>query len=63
MTHRNLTAPYTEAEREFDRAERRRGTEIVHKRRKALKSGQNYNIPGNKASKARDERLLGEKAS
>jgi hypothetical protein len=56
----HLTAPYTQAERDRDRAERERIAELIHIRRKVLKSGQNYNIPGNKASKARDDRLLGE---
>ena len=53
--------PYTEAERDADRRERTAALETIHNRRKCLKSGQNYNIPGNKASKAKDDAILGEK--
>jgi hypothetical protein len=52
--------PYTDVERDRDEALRHTAQEIVHNRRKALKSRQNYNIPGDKASKAKDERILGE---
>ena len=53
--------PYTEAERDADRRERTDALKTIHNRRKALKSGQNYNVPGNKASKSKDDRILGEK--
>lgn len=53
--------PYTEAERQRDQQAMDRIVQIVHNRRKALKSGQNYNIPGDKASKAKDLRILGER--
>ena len=52
--------PYTEAERDADRRERTDALKTIHNRRKALKSGQNYNVPGNKASKSKDDRILGE---
>lgn len=52
--------PYTESEREADRARRRRLLNLGVERRKATPSGQNYNIPGDKASKAKDQRILGE---
>jgi hypothetical protein len=52
--------PYTEAERERDRQAESRAFKIVHNRRKATPSGQNYNIPGDKASKAKAERIMGE---
>lgn len=52
--------PYTEAERERDDQARQRGLEIIHNRRKATPSGQNYNIPGDKASKDKALRILGE---
>lgn len=51
---------YTQRERDFDRSEQRRLQDAIHNRRKATPSGQNYNIPGNKASKAKDERITGE---
>ena len=60
MTKYASAMPYTEAERERDRLAIDRAYEIVHNRRKVLKSGQNYNIPGNKASKSKDDRMLGE---
>jgi hypothetical protein len=61
MTGRYASAqPYTDAERERDDQARQRGLETIHNRRKATPSGQNYNISGTKASKARDSRLLGE---
>ena len=60
MRPSHLTAPYTQTERDHDRAEGERVAELIHNRRKALRTGQNYNIPGNKSSKARDDRLLGE---
>jgi hypothetical protein len=53
--------PYTEAERERDRQVMERAQKTIHNRRKSLKSGQNYDIPGTKASKAKDARLLGER--
>jgi hypothetical protein len=53
--------PYTDAERDRDEALRHKAQEIVHNRRKALKSKQNYNVPGDKASKARDLRTVGER--
>ena len=61
MTKYASAMPYTEAERERDRQARDRVAETIHNRRKCLKSGQNYNIPGNKASKAKDDAILGEK--
>ena len=54
------TSPYTQAERDADRRERIDSLKTIHNRRKALISGQNYNVPGNKASKSKDERILGE---
>jgi hypothetical protein len=53
--------PYTEAERERDDQARHRHLETIHNRRKATPSGQNYNVPGDKASKAKDLRVLGER--
>ena len=53
--------PYTEAERERDRQAKARVRETIHNRRKVLKSGQNYNIPGDKASKAKALRIMGER--
>jgi hypothetical protein len=53
--------PYTEAERERDRQVMERAQKTIHNRRKATPSGQNYDIPGTKASKAKDQRLLGER--
>jgi hypothetical protein len=53
--------PYTEAEREADREANARVRETIHNRRKSLKTGQNYDVPGNKASKSRDQRILGER--
>jgi hypothetical protein len=53
--------PYTEAERDADCRVRADALRTIHNRRKATPSGQNYNIPGNKASKAKDEAILGEK--
>ncbi len=53
--------PYTDAERDRDDHARLRDIETIHNRRKATPSGQNYNIPGNKASKAKDERIIGER--
>jgi hypothetical protein len=53
--------PYTDAERERDDQARRRDIETIHNRRKATPSGQNYNIPGDKASKEKDLRVLGER--
>jgi hypothetical protein len=53
--------PYTEAEREQDRLAMERAHRTIHNRRKATPSGQNYNIPGDKASKSKDERILGER--
>ena len=53
--------PYTDAERVRDERARRRTLEAIHNRRKATPSGQNYNVPGNKASKAKDERITGER--
>jgi hypothetical protein len=52
--------PYTDAEREQDRLAMEHAQRTIHNRRKATPSGQNYNIPGDKSSKARDLRLLGE---
>jgi hypothetical protein len=53
--------PYTDAERERDDQARHRALETIHNRRKATPSGQNYNVPGDKASKAKAERILGER--
>ena len=53
--------PYSDAERKRDDELRALGLKTIHNRRKATPSGQNYNIPGNKASKAKDEAILGEK--
>jgi hypothetical protein len=53
--------PYTDAERDRDEALRHKAQEIVHTRRKVLKSKQKYDVPGDKSSKARDLRLLGER--
>jgi hypothetical protein len=53
--------PYTEAERSRDDASRHEAQEIVHNRRKATPSGQNYNVPGDKASKDKALRILGER--
>ena len=62
MTGKYASAlPYTDAERDRDDALRHKAQEIVHKRRKAIKSGQNYNVPGDKASKDKDARILGER--
>jgi hypothetical protein len=63
MTRYASALPYTDAERDRDEALRHKAQEIVHKRRKAIKSGQNYNVPGDKASKARDLRTVGERES
>jgi hypothetical protein len=52
---------YTQAERDRDRELQNRGAQTIHNRRKATPSGQNYNVPGDKASKAKDLRLLGER--
>jgi hypothetical protein len=62
MTGKYASAqPYTEAERERDDQARHRVHETIHNRRKATPSGQNYNIPGDKSSKAKDARILGER--
>jgi hypothetical protein len=53
--------PYTDAERDRDEALRHKVQEIVHTRRKVLKSKQKYDVPGNEASKARDLRIVGER--
>ena len=53
--------PYTDAERDQDRCERTAALKTIHNRRKATPSGQNYNTPGDKASKAKDERIVGER--
>ena len=53
--------PYTQAERDRDDQTRQRALETIHNRRKATPSGQNYNIPGDKASKAKAERIMGER--
>ncbi len=53
--------PYTDAERDRDERARHRDLQTIHTRRKATPSGQNYNVPGNKASKAKDDAILGEK--
>lgn len=53
--------PYTDAERERDDQARQRGLETIHNRRKSTPSGQNYNVPGNKVSKAKDQRTVGER--
>ncbi len=52
---------YTQAERDRDRELNARAGKTIHNRRKATPSGQNYNIPGDKASKAKDERIVGER--
>jgi hypothetical protein len=61
MTRYASAQPYTDAERERDRQVMERAQRAIHTRRKATPSGQNYNIPGNKASKAKDERTVGER--
>jgi hypothetical protein len=53
--------PYTESERERDREARAWARETIHNRRKSLKTSQNYDIPGSKASKSKDQRILGER--
>jgi hypothetical protein len=53
--------PYTQAERDADRRERTNALRTIHNRRKSTPSGQNYNIPGDKASKAKSQRILGER--
>jgi hypothetical protein len=53
--------PYTETERDRDREARAWARETIHNRRKSLKTSQNYDIPGNKASKSKDLRILGER--
>jgi|HubBroStandDraft_2_1064218.scaffolds.fasta_scaffold00132_18 hypothetical protein len=53
--------PYTAAERDRDDQARLRSLETIHNRRKATPSGQNYNIPGDKASKDKAERIMGER--
>jgi hypothetical protein len=53
--------PYTDAERDRDEAARHHAQRTIHNRRKATPSGQNYNIPGDKASKAKSQRILGER--
>lgn len=53
--------PYTDEERQRDDAARARDLDTIQRRRKATPSGQNYNIPGDKASKARDLRIAGER--
>ena len=60
MTRYASATPYTESERERDREAKTWARETIHNRRKSLKSGQNYDIPGNKASKSKDQRILGE---
>jgi hypothetical protein len=52
--------PYTAAERQRDDEARTRVQKTIHNRRKATPSGQNYNVPGDKASKAKTLRILGE---
>jgi hypothetical protein len=52
--------PYTDEERQRDDESRQRVLNIIGNRRKVLRSGQNYNVPGDKASKSKDERILGE---
>jgi hypothetical protein len=61
MTRYASALPYTDAERDRDEALRHKAQETIHTRRKVLKSGQKYNVPGDKASRARDLRLLGER--
>ena len=62
MTGKYASAqPYTDAERERDDLIRQRGLQTIHNRRKATPSGQNYNVSGDKASKAKDLRVLGER--
>jgi hypothetical protein len=53
--------PYTDAERDRDERARHRTQKAIHNRRKATPSGQNYNIPGDKASKDKADRILGER--
>ena len=53
--------PYTDAERNRDERARQLVLQTIHNRRKATPSGQNYNIPGDKASKDRDQRITGER--
>jgi hypothetical protein len=53
--------PYTDAERDRDEAARHKAQDIIHNRRKATPSGQNYNVPGDKASKDKALRILGER--
>lgn len=53
--------PYTDEERQRDDAARARVQETIHNRRKAIRSGQNYNVPGDKASKEQAQRILGER--
>ena len=53
--------PYTEAERDRDDQARLRDIETIYNRRKATPSGQNYNVPGDKASKEKAERIMGER--
>ena len=53
--------PYTDAERDRDDQARLRAQETIHTRRKATPSGQNYNVPGDKASKDKANRILGER--
>ena len=53
--------PYTEAERARDQREHAAALEIVHIRRKVLKSGQNYNVPATKASIRKDRAIMGER--
>jgi hypothetical protein len=53
--------PYTDAERERDDQARHRVIETIHNRRKATPSGQNYNVPGDKASKDKAKRIMGER--
>lgn len=61
MTKYASAQPYTDAERSRDDQARHRDMETIHNRRKATPSGQNYNVPGNKVSKAKDERITGER--
>jgi hypothetical protein len=61
MTRYASAQPYTEAERDRDDALRHDAQKTIHNRRKATPSGQNYNVPGDKASKAKDLRVLGER--
>lgn len=57
---RSSGLPFTDEERAIEAAHRKLRLDMGVRRRRAIKSGQRYNVPGNPERKARDARIMGE---